>query len=85
MNQCVVKLQEEVSEKKHTDLTDLTTPISETNQNKTEQDFPGESGKRGQASECSTEGDVLSCLLVESGGQVQFFRFTDGETVPDTF
>lgn len=53
MNQCVVKLQEEVSEKKHTNLTDLTTPISETNQNKTKQDFPGESGKRGQASECS--------------------------------
>ena len=42
VNQCVVKLQEEVSGKKHTNLTDLTTPISETNQNKTKQDFPGE-------------------------------------------
>ena len=48
-----VELQEEVSGKKHTNLTDLTTPISETNQNKTQQDFPGEREAAGEASKCS--------------------------------
>ena len=82
----LVKVQEEVSEKQHTSLTDLTTPISETNQNQAKQDFPGEqSGKRGSGFKVQQVGWCLSCLLVESRGQVQFSHFTDGETVPDNF
>lgn len=86
VNQCVSKGSGGSEWKQHTSLTGLTTPISETNQNQTKQDFPGEqSGKRGSGFKVQQVGWCLSCLLVGSRGQVQFSHFTDGETVPDNF